>query len=235
MPSLELTILGTRGEIEASAPCHSRHSGVLVEGTLMLDLGEREFLRCDPSRILFTHLHPDHAFFVRSSEEAEIRAPMYGPEPYRDRGVHVQKLRSRTVMDGWEIRPVPTIHSHKVKSQAYVLARGDKRVLYTGDMVWIKRWYKRYFKGLDLVITEASSIRKGGMVRRHQDSGRLYGHAGVPRLVRLFSEFSNHIVLMHYGSWFYKDVGEARRRIDRLAREHRIRVDVGYDGMELQV
>jgi glyoxylase-like metal-dependent hydrolase (beta-lactamase superfamily II) len=62
---MNIKILGTRGEIKVSAPYHSRHSGVLIDNTLLLDCGEPEFLDYKPQAILITHLHPDHAFFVR--------------------------------------------------------------------------------------------------------------------------------------------------------------------------
>ena len=64
---MKITILGTRGEIEPTAPYHARHSGLLVDDTLMFDLGEQEFLAYKPSYIFITHLHPDHAYFVRDS------------------------------------------------------------------------------------------------------------------------------------------------------------------------
>lgn len=232
---MKIKILGTRGEIDASAPYHARHSGVLIDRRLMLDLGEREFLKYKPKWILFTHLHPDHAFFVRQPAAEQIDIPMFAPESYRDDGIDVRKINSGSRIGSYDIRPVPTIHSHRVKSQGYIVANGDGRILYTGDMVWINNWYNRYFKKLDLVITEASFIRKDGMIRRHKDSGRLYGHAGVPRLVNHFSRFCGHIVLMHYGSWFYRDNEQAHRKVNRLAREHNVRIDVGYDGMELEI
>ena len=232
---MKIKILGTRGEIEASAPYHSRHSGILINDELLLDLGEREFLRNRPERILFTHLHPDHAFFMRRSEQARIDIPMFGPEPYRDEGVRISRLAAGTSMGGYAIRPVPTIHSHKVESQAYVIEKGGRRLLYTGDMIWIKHWYDRYLKNLDLVITEASFMRKAGMVRRHEESGQIYGHAGVPRLVDRFAPLCSHIVLVHYGSWFYRDNRKAHGRIKQLAREYNLRLEAGYDGMEIEI
>ncbi len=232
---MKIKILGTRGEIEASAPYHSRHSGVLINDELMLDLGEREFLEYGPKMIFFTHLHPDHAFFIRRSEQADIDISMYAPESYRNDGIKILKYDSKRKIDGYDIRPIPTIHSQKVESQAYLVSRGSKKLLYTGDMVWIKRWYNRYFKDLDLVITEASFIRESGMIQRHKESGKIYGHAGIPRLVKYFSEFCRRIVLIHYGSWFYKDSKKARRRLREIARKYNVRVEAGYDGMELEL
>jgi hypothetical protein len=42
---MRLTILGTRGNILPSAPGYARHSGILVDARILLDLGEAEYLR----------------------------------------------------------------------------------------------------------------------------------------------------------------------------------------------
>ena len=86
---------------------------------------------------------------------------------------------------------------------------------------------------VDLVITEGSYIRKGGLVRRDKETGALFGHAGIPDLLRLFSPFTGHILLTHFGSWFYKDIRESRRKLKKLGKDYGITVHVGYDGMEL--
>ena len=59
---MKIKILGTRGEIKVSAPKHSNHSGILADGKIMFDVGEKKFLSLDPKYIFITHLHPDHAF-----------------------------------------------------------------------------------------------------------------------------------------------------------------------------
>lgn len=45
---MKITILGTRGEIEESAPYHSKKSGVLVNDILLLDIGDKNFLEYKP-------------------------------------------------------------------------------------------------------------------------------------------------------------------------------------------
>jgi glyoxylase-like metal-dependent hydrolase (beta-lactamase superfamily II) len=58
---VDVTILGTRGNVECTARGYSRHSGVLVDGTILLDAGERDYLKLRPKHVFITHLHPDHA------------------------------------------------------------------------------------------------------------------------------------------------------------------------------
>ena len=220
---MKIKILGTRGEIEASLPRHSKHSGVLIDNQLLLDLGEKEFLKTKPKWIFITHLHPDHAFFV--TKPAKIKAPIYTPEKYQN----------EIKVGPYKIKPIPTHHSLKVKSYAYLIKKGKYKLLYTGDMIWINKKYHHLFKNLNLVITEGSFIRKGGMVRRDKKTGKIYGHTGIPDLVKMFKDYTKHIVFIHFGSWFYKDIKKARTKIRKLAKENNIDLRIGYDGLNLDL
>src|SRR3989337_4036503 len=77
---MKIKILGTRGEIAASHPKYLMHSGILVDGKILLDVGEKEFLKHNPQFIFITHLHPDHAFFMASGFEIITDALVFGPE-----------------------------------------------------------------------------------------------------------------------------------------------------------
>lgn len=229
---MKIKVLGTRGEIPASAPYHSKHSGVLIDNKILLDLGEKEFLKYNPEYIFITHLHPDHAFFADNEFNKNIKAKVYAPE--QSGKIRVKTFGSREVKaGGYRVRAIPTIHSRKVKSQAYLIQKAGQKILYTGDMIWIKKTYHHYLNDLDLVITEGSFVRKGGMVRRHEPTGEIYGHNGVPDLARLFSQFTDNILFIHFGSWFYKSAKESRKKLKKIGRNNGVNVHVGYDGMEL--
>ena len=110
---MKIKVLGTRGEIPQSAPYHSRHSGLLVDDRLMLDLGEKDFLRYRPEAIIFSHLHRDHAFFMRDPDQSpRIDIPMYGPERYRRGNIEVVKIAGSSRFAGYQIRTIPTVHSY---------------------------------------------------------------------------------------------------------------------------
>ena len=228
---MKITILGTRGEIEPTAPYHARHSGLLVDDTLMFDLGEQEFLAYKPSYIFITHLHPDHAYFVRDSRlDLDFKTTIFAPEPFKR--LPIQVLSKKLTCGPYTITPIPTEHSVKVQSQAYLIQKGSERILYTGDMFWINKQHHHIFKKLDLVITEASFIRTCGMIRRDKIHAAPYGHAGVPNLIRLFKPYTSRLLLMHFGSWFYEAGARASRAmLERLGRASDIEVLVGYDGM----
>jgi len=227
---MRIKVLGTRGEIEESAPRHSRHSGLLLDGRLLFDLGEREFLGEKPERVFITHLHPDHAFFV--IKPAPLGVPVFAPET-RAGVPEVTVFPGEMSYGGYSILAIPTHHSLKVKSVAYLVEKGGRRLLYTGDMFWINKEYHPLLRRIDLVVTEASFLRRGGMIRRDRATGVAFGHAGVPNLVELFRRFTTDILLIHFGSWFYGDARTSRRTLAALGRQNGVNVRVGYDGYEL--
>jgi ribonuclease BN (tRNA processing enzyme) len=264
---MKIHILGTRGEIDASTPYHSRHSGILIDNKLLFDLGEKEFLAYKPKLIFLTHLHPDHAYFVRAKQDfPQTQTPIYAPECYNTRthkpdsctkqASHpkksVKKFKSPFKWHGYTITAIPTEHSLKVKSQAYLIEKNKRRVLYTGDLFWIKKKYQKLLGKLDLVITEASYAKEGGMIRRSkkvsakkqtkknpvrniaQELSEPFGHTGVPNLVRLFAPYTKKIVLGHFGTWFFAlGARKANAELAKLGKKYRITIIPGYDGMQI--
>jgi ribonuclease BN (tRNA processing enzyme) len=216
---MKIKVLGTRGEIEESAPYHSKKSGVLIDNKLLLDCGDIRFLDYNPNYILITHLHPDHAFFILN-KEVLIDIPLYAPETFED--FTIQITNKPFTINGYLITPIPTIHSLKVQSNAYLIEHKNKRILYTGDMIWIDKKYRHLFGDLDIVITEASFMRTGGMVRRQKESGKIYGHTGVPNLINLFKPYTDTILFIHFGAWFYKDIKQARKKFKSLGSVNQI-------------
>jgi len=231
---MKIKILGTRGEIEPSAPYHSRKSGILIDNKLLFDFGEQEFIDYHPQCIFITHLHPDHAYFVRSGgcfPATDI--PMYAPEKYKKGTIKI--LTKKITVGPYTIIPIPTDHSLKVKSQAYLIIKGNERILYTGDMFWIKKKYHKLLKNLDMVITDGSFSDEGGMIRRDPATDKPYGHAGIPNLIRFFKPFTNTILFIHFGSWFYrKGACNARKLLHRLGKKYTMNIIIGYDGMTIE-
>lgn len=226
---MKIKILGTRGEIEPSAPYHSKHSGILIDNKLLFDIGEKNFLKLKPKNIFVTHIHPDHAFFVL--EDIQTKIPIYAPEKHEK----VKLFKKKISVGKYKVTPIPTHHSLKVKSQAYLIETGGKKILYTGDIIWINKEYHRLFKNLDLVITDGSFIRKGGLIKKDKKTGRLFGHSGIPDLVNLFKKFTDRIVFVHFGSWFYKNIKKSKIQINKIASDNNIEIIVGYDGQDIVV
>ena len=228
---MRLEILGTRGNVSSSAPGHTRHAGVLIDGAILLDLGQMSYLRRRPRLVFVTHLHPDHAAFLLTH-----RAPLadiYLPE--RCSIVPTAKVITRPIQIGEHvIAPVPTIHATNARSLGYIVRRGRRRVFYSSDMISIDRRYHRRLGRLDLVVTDGSFMRRGGLVRRDPTSRQQFGHAGIPDLVPFFRRFTRRILVTHFGSWFNRDVLGASRRIEALS-DDRVTVTAARDGMRIEL
>lgn len=228
---MKIEFLGVRGNIEAFAPCYSKHSGVLVDGKILFDLGEKEFLERKPLYIFITHLHSDHAFFV-TQEIGELGIPVFAPETYY--GLSELKQISGTVTDdSYKFIPIPTEHSQKVKSVAYLVEHDSHRLLYTGDLISVNEEYLGLIEDLDLVITDGSFMRRNGLIRREKGTGKIYGHNGIPDLVDLFRDFTDRIIFTHFGSWFYKDILNSKREIEALG--NGVKVASAYDGSVVEI
>jgi ribonuclease BN (tRNA processing enzyme) len=231
---MNIKILGTRGEITQKARSYSKQSGILIDDVLLLDLGEKQYLKIHPKWILLTHLHPDHAYFMRrgAEEDPETEAKIFAPEKGRK---NICLLRRKRKLGPYTVTPIPTHHSKNVLSQAYLIERAGKSILYTGDLVWIDKKYHPLLKKVDLIITEGSFVREGGMIRKDLQTGKLFGHAGIPNLIRLFHPYCQQIVFVHFGSWFYRNIKTSRQKLLALGREYGVSVVVGRDGRHLRV
>nr|WP_245249694.1 MBL fold metallo-hydrolase [Methanolinea mesophila] len=194
-------------------------------------MGEREYLDLSPTAILVTHLHPDHAFFVR--DKSAVGVPIIAPEAYDTMNIRVPEEEFR--LGEYIVRAIPTHHSKLVRSLAYRVEKDGQVFLYTGDLIWIDTMYHHLLGDLDLVITDGSYLRKGGMVRRDEKTGQIFGHNGIPELITLFSGFTRHILLVHFGSWFFEDVEGSAEKLRKAGEHMGVEVLVGYDGMEIDL
>lgn len=227
-----INILGTRGEIKIDKPGFQKHSGILIDKKILLDLGEKEFLDHQPRIIFITHLHPDHAFFISGKENINVQPTVYAPEG-SPKLKKIKIIATSLSIGSYKIIPIPVIHSLKVKSQGYLIEKRNKRIFYSGDIVDINKKFFHQLSHLDAVLTEASFIRKGGMVRKDTD-GHRYGHAGIPDIIRLFKNFTDRIIFTHFGTWFIKDVGGGTKKIKSMQEEN-LRLEIASDGKKFVV
>ena len=230
---MKIRILGTRANVDLKADKHQNRSGILVDDKLLFDLGEPQFLELHPDCLIFTHFHPDHAYFMWDKEALKTDIRCYAPEKHR-LAPHVNILTQPLKIEGYEITPVPTIHSLNAKSQGYIVEKGGKRFFYSGDVAWIEKKERKAFGQLNLVITDGSYIRKGGLVLRDKDSSSIYGHTGIPNLINLFKDYTQHIAFVHLGKWFIKDPSGAPGKLKKLE-EKGIKLELAYDGQELEI
>jgi ribonuclease BN (tRNA processing enzyme) len=199
---------------------------VLIDDRLLLDAGEKEYLKYRPRWIFITHLHSDH--MALGADDIPKGVSIYAPEI--PRSIPMAQITSKAVVVGrYTVTPVPTVHSHRVRSVGYVVQTGADKVFYSSDMVRIEPKYHRLLRHLDLVITEGSFIRSRGLVRIESGTGEPFGHNGIPDLIEFFSRFSRRIIVTHFGTWFFKNVSKSRQKIESFSDS--VRVIPAYDGM----
>lgn len=228
---MKVKILGTRGKIPQSAPRHKNYSGILLDEKILIDVGEEKYLANEPEAIVFTHFHPDHAFFVFNEEVFTPEISLFGPEPL-DLLPNLEVITKPFRIGEYEFTPVPVIHALHLRSLGYIIRKEEKRIFITGDVAWIEKANLKELPRVDLVITEASFLRKGGMIRRKND--QIFGHTGIPDLVRLLGPLTSKIALTHFGGWFFKDISESRKKLKNLETEE-LEIIPAYDGMEIEV
>ena len=226
---MKINILGTRGQIPLEHPNHKKQSGVLINEELLLDLGEKEFLDYNPNYILLTHLHPDHAYFLKTKEILNHKN-IYVPE--ENKYLPAAKIiRSSMLLGDYKIIPIPVLHSVHAKSFGYIVQYKNKKLFYSGDLVSVEEKYHNELHDLDVVITEGSFLRNKGVVRKDNKTGRSFGHTGIPQIINLFKPFTRHIILMHFGSWFMKDVEKAHQKLKELETK-KLKITPAHDGQQ---
>ncbi|WP_372919767.1 MBL fold metallo-hydrolase [Salegentibacter sp.] len=228
---MEIEILGCRGKIKASARKHKNHSGFIIDEKLLIDVGEKEFLDRKPQAIIFTHFHPDHAYFVFNEETFAPAIPHYGPETH-PLLPKLKVISAETKISGYSITPIPVIHSKNLKSYGYVVEKDGKRVFFTGDVAWIEKTYLKEIGQVDLIITEATLIQKGGRINRSGD--KIYGHTGIPDLIRILSPLSPKMIFAHYGDWFYENIEESKEKLKSLQPQG-TEIIPAFDGLTIKV
>lgn len=226
-----IKILGTRGKIPQYDALHRNYSGILIDQKILVDVGQVEYMGYQPEAIVFTHFHPDHAFFVFDQEKFDPEIPLFGPEE-QELIPNLQVITSNFSIGEYSFRVIPVIHALRLKSFGYLIQKGKKKILITGDVAWIEKENLQDLPPVDLVITEASSIKKGGIIRRK--NGQIFGHTGIPDLIRLLSPYTSKIVFVHFGSWFFKDTKESLKKLKSMETKG-LEIIPAHDGMEIEI
>ena len=228
---MKIKILGTRGKIEPKAEGYVNHTGFLLDEKLLIDVGEEKYMDTHPEAIIFTHFHPDHAFFVPEQKKFTPEIPLFGPEAH-ELVPQLKVITGKFRIGEYSFTPVPVIHALRLKSLGYIIQKGEKRIFITGDVAWIEKANLAEIPPVDLVITEATFINKGGRINRRKNN--IFGHTGVPDLIRLLGPLTSRIAFCHYGNWFFEaSPEESKNRITAL--EEEVKLIPAHDGMELNV
>ena len=237
---MELKFLGTRGEIEARMRRHRMHTSLLIShrgARVMIDCGLDwlgKLKRVDPSAIVLTHAHPDHAWGLKRGAPC----PVYAPEktwqelrhyPIKDR--HVIKERTPTKIYGITFEAFPVEHSILSPAVGYRVSAGRARIFYAPDLIFIHE-RKAALDGVQLYIGDGATVMRSFVRRRGK---ALIGHSPVrTQLTWCEKEGVPKAIITHCGSEIVTgDEREMSAKLRAIAVERHVEVRIAYDGMKV--
>jgi len=239
---MNLTFLGTRGEIDARTRRHRMHTSLLVSygrARVMIDCGLDwlgKLKRVDPSAIVLTHAHPDHAWGLKRGASCPVYTPEktwqeLGHYPIKDR--HVIKERAPTKICGITFEAFPVEHSVLSPAVGYRVNAGRACIFYAPDLIFIHE-RSPALKDVQVYIGDGATVTRSFIRKRGKT---LIGHAPVrTQLTWCQKEGVPRAIITHCGSEIVNgDEGEIAAKIRAMAAERRVEVRIAYDGMKVKL
>ena len=239
---MQLTFLGTRGEIEARTRRHRMHTSLLVSyrgERVIIDCGLDwlgKFKRVSPSAIVLTHAHPDHAWGLRNGAPCPVYAPRKTWQelrhyPIKDR--HVIEERTPTKICGITFEAFPVEHSIRSPAVGYRVSAGRACIFYAPDLIFIHE-RSAALKGVQIYIGDGATVTQSFIRRRGK---ALIGHSPVrTQLTWCQKEGVPRAIITHCGSEMVTgDEREIAVKIRAMAAERNVEVRIAYDGMKLML
>ena len=237
---MKLTFLGTRGEIDARTRRHRMHTSLLVayrNARVMSDCGLDwlgKLKRVDPSAIVLTHTHPDHAWGLKRG----ARCPVYAPEktwqelrhyPIKER--RLIKERTPTKICGITFEAFPVEHSILSPAVGYRVSAGCARIFYAPDLIFIHE-RGAALNGVQIYIGDGATVTRSFIRKRGK---ALIGHSPVrTQLTWCEKEGVPKAIITHCGSEIVTgDEREMSAKLRAIAVERHVEVRIAYDGMKV--
>ncbi len=237
---IELIFLGTRGEIKARSRRHRRHSALLVKrghARIMIDCGTdwlKAFATVEPTAIVLTHAHDDHAAGLASGASC----PVYATEetwtriarfPVEDHRVVAPRVPFR--IGGVSFEAFCVEHSVRAPAVGYRISAGGPSFFYVPDLAAIRQ-PRAALGGVSLYIGDGATVTRS-MVRRRDHA--LIGHAPIAaQLGWCKEEGVREAIFTHCGSGIVKsDARKIAARIADLGKAHGVEARIAYDGLTL--
>ena len=239
---MNLTFLGTRGEIDARTRRHRMHTSLLVSyrhANVMIDCGLDwlgKLQRASPKAIVLTHAHPDHAWGLKQGAPC----PVYAPEktwqelshyPIKDR--HVIKERTPTKIGGLTFEAFPVEHSILSPTVGYRVTGGRACIFYAPDLIFIHE-RSAALNGVQIYVGDGATITQSFIRKRGK---ALIGHSPVrTQLTWCQKEGVPRAIVTHCGSEIVTgNESEIASKLAVVAAERDIDVWIAYDGMKLKL
>jgi phosphoribosyl 1,2-cyclic phosphodiesterase len=238
---MEVTFLGTRGEIELRSPAHRLHSVLSVESAgcrILIDCGSDWLARLEtlnPDAVVLTHAHRDHAGGLRHGAPCVVFATEdtwagIAHYPIETREVVVPRRRFRVA--GLELEAFPVEHSLIAPAVGYRIGATGHVLFYAPDLLSIPA-RTAALSGLAVYVGDGASIARS--IVRHGGRRRV-GHASIrEQLDWCAAESVTCAVFSHCGSQILREEKAARHRVAELGRERGIDASIAVDRLRLVV
>jgi phosphoribosyl 1,2-cyclic phosphodiesterase len=237
---MNLTFLGTRGEIDARTRRHRMHTSLVVSyrgAGVMIDCGLDwlgKLKRVSPDAIVLTHAHPDHAWGLKRGAPCPVYATEKTWQELRNYPIKERRLiKERTPAKICGITFEAFLVEHSILSPAvgYRVSAGRACIFYAPDLIFIHD-RGAALKGVQIYIGDGASIT-GSFIRRRGKA--LIGHSPVrTQLTWCQKESVHRAIITHCGSEIV--TGDERKifaKLRDIAWERDVDVRIAYDGMKL--
>jgi phosphoribosyl 1,2-cyclic phosphodiesterase len=239
---IELTFLGTRGEIDSHARRHRRHSALLVrhaETRIMIDCGADWLHLLDavaPNAIVLTHAHPDHAWGLAHGAPCPVYATaetLVLLRSYPLQQLRTVRPRRPFAFGELSFEAFPVQHSIRAPAVGYRISAAAGCIFYVPDVVAIRNRH-RALEGVRLYIGDGAVVRRSMI--RHRGKA-LIGHAPVvAQLGWCEAEHVSEAVFTHCGSEVVRGDGRHLNSVvRRLGNEHGVQARIAFDGLRLSL
>ncbi|NIR30461.1 MAG: MBL fold metallo-hydrolase [Gammaproteobacteria bacterium] len=239
---MQLTFLGTRANIPSRTRRHRRHSALLVaygDDRIMVDCGgdwRRALARVDPSAIVLTHAHPDHAAGLEDGASCPVFATDIAWEPLLRFPIPERRTvatREPFVIGGVGFEAFEVEHSLRAPAVGYRITTGGASVFYVPDVVSIPERADA-LRGIALYIGDGSTMTRP-IVRSGE--GQRFGHAAIrTQLDWCAQKGVPRALFTHCGSQIVRaDERMLGARLRALARPLGVTAGFARDGLVVEI
>src|SRR5579885_1471470 len=241
---MKVTFLGTRGYIDIRTRKHYRHTSTMITykgKKVMIDCGldwQRKVWDINPDAIVITHAHPDHAWGLKNGSPCRVYATKDSwklmkdyPIPASQRTIMHPKKKVR--IHGITFETFTVVHSIIAPGVGYRITAGRKSIFVVHDLISIDERHEA-LHGCKLYVGDGATIVRP-MVRRKGD--KLFGHTTIrAQLGWCQKEQVPHAIITHCGTQIVgANARMVEKKIEKLATDRSVKVQIAYDGMEIKV
>lgn len=237
---MKLTFLGTRGEIDTRTARHRMHTALLVSwrrSHVMIDCGDdwtRRVSKLNPTAILITHVHPDHAGGLKKG----VSCPVFATRESWNR------LRAGPIPERIVIEPRIPVNIHGIRFEAFTLEHsihapavgyrittGRAHVFYAPDVVSTHN-PREAFMGIQIYIGDGASITRS-ILRKRGDT--FIGHSSIrAQLEWCRNEGVRRAIFTHCGTQIVSgDERTVNGKVTALGQQLGVAAQIAFDGLEL--